>query len=103
MLYGKGGVAWSNDRYDAPGVFTGVQYELQGSETRIGWTVGAGVEWAFSNDWSVKVEYDYYGFGQRNVTFVDQISGAVGPENIKQTIQVVTLGVNFHARSGPDW
>jgi outer membrane immunogenic protein len=104
MLYGKGGVAWSNDRYDAPGVFTGVPYELQGSETRIGWTVGAGVEWAFSDVWSVKVEYDYYGFGNRNVTFVEQTGlGVVGPENIKQTIQVVKIGVNFHARSGPDW
>jgi outer membrane immunogenic protein len=96
MLYAKGGLGAAWDRYDIPGTFMGVQYDLQGSETRLGWTAGAGVEWAFSNDWSVKLEYDYYGFGQRNVTFVEQFTATPGPENIKQSIQVVTLGVNLH-------
>jgi len=31
------------------------------------------------------------------------ISGVQAPVNINQNIQVVLLGVNFHARSGPDW
>jgi outer membrane immunogenic protein len=96
MLYAKGGLGAAWDRYDIPGTFMGVQYDLQGSETRLGWTAGAGVEWAFSNDWSVKLEYDYYGFGQRNVTFVEQFTATPGPESIKQNIQVVTLGVNLH-------
>jgi hypothetical protein len=33
--------------------------------TRVGWTVGTGVEWAFWNDWSAKLEYDYMNFGTR--------------------------------------
>lgn len=55
-------------------------------------------------EWSVKLEYDYYGFGQKSILFVDStISSSNAPLNIKQNIQVVTLGLNFHARSGPDW
>ena len=76
LLYAKGGAAWASDRYSAIGVFLGTPYDLEGLETRFGWTAGAGVEWALSNDWSVKLEYDYYGFGSRSVTFIDATSAA---------------------------
>jgi outer membrane immunogenic protein len=103
MLYGKGGVALVGDRYhtdDLQGL-----YFFDASENRIGWTAGAGVEWAFTPDWSLRLQYDYYGFGTRSLLFIDStgITGVNAPVNIHQTIQVVTLGVNFHARSGPDW
>jgi outer membrane immunogenic protein len=77
------------------------------TENRIGWTAGAGLEWAFTPEWSVKLEYNYYGFGTKSLLFVDTVTTpdvtVTAPANISQTIQVVTLGVNFHARSGPDW
>jgi opacity protein-like surface antigen len=41
---------------------------LAAGETRTGWTVGGGVEWAFFNNWSAKLEYDFYNFRARNVT-----------------------------------
>jgi len=98
LLYGKGGAAWAGNRYSA--FDTAVTYDFEGLETRFGWTAGVGVEWAFLNDWSLRLEYDYYGFGTRSVTFIDNITGNVGPENINQTIQVVKLGVNFHVPAG---
>jgi outer membrane immunogenic protein len=102
MFYGKGGVALVGDRYHADDV-AGL-YLFDGTENRIGWTAGAGIEWAFTPDWSVKLEYDYYGFGTKSVLFSDSTIAMVNaPVNISQTIQLVTLGVNFHARSGPDW
>ena len=94
LLYGKGGPAWTANRYsafDAAGLV-----DFQGLETRFGWTAGAGIEWAFWDNWSVKLEYDYYGFGTRSVTFIDNITGTVGPMEINQNIQVVKLGLNFH-------
>ncbi len=39
------------------------------SQTRIGWTAGAGVEWLFATRWSAKVEYLYYDLG--SVTFAN--------------------------------
>jgi outer membrane immunogenic protein len=100
MLYSKGGVGFVNDRYniaDAAGT-----YNFDGVETRLGWTAGVGVEWALWDDWSVKLEYDYYGFGTRNVTFIEQSAAfPSGPENIKQTIQTIELGLNFHVSAWP--
>jgi outer membrane immunogenic protein len=100
MLYGKGGVGFVNDRYNVADVLAA--YNFDAVETRLGWTAGVGVEWALWDDWSVKLEYDYYDFGTRNVTFIEQ-SGAFpsGPENIKQTIQTVKLGLNFHVSAWP--
>jgi outer membrane immunogenic protein len=99
LLYAKGGAAWAADRYSAFDVLA--TYDFEGSESRFGWTAGAGIEWAFCNDWSVKLEYDYYGFGTRNVTLIDNVSGTTGPEAIKQNIQVIKLGVNLHIWAGP--
>ena len=98
LLYANGGAAWAGDRYS---VFDVNQvYDAEGLETRLGWTVGAGLEWALWNDWSIKLEYDYYGFGARNVTFIDNVGGTFGPVDVKQDIQVVKLGVNFHVFAG---
>ena len=98
MIYAKGGAAWASDRYSALDVLG--NYDFEGLETRFGWTAGAGVEWAFWNDWSLKLEYDYYGFGTHSVTFIDNVSGTFGPLDIKQNIQVVKLGLSFHVFAG---
>jgi len=101
MVYAKGGAAWAGDRYSAFDVLA--TYDFEGLETRFGWTAGAGIEWAFCSDWSLKLEYDYYGFGTHSVSFIDNVSGTVGPLDIKQNIQVVKVGLNFHvyATGGP--
>lgn len=38
------------------------------SDTRVGWTVGGGLEWLFSSRWSAKVEYLYYDLGEVQFT-----------------------------------
>jgi outer membrane immunogenic protein len=69
LFYAKGGAAWASDQYSAFDVLA--TYDFEGLETRFGWTAGAGIEWALWNSWSIKLEYDYYGFGTRGVTFID--------------------------------
>jgi outer membrane immunogenic protein len=99
LLYGKGGAAWASDRYSAFDALAA--YDFEGSETRFGWTAGAGLEWAFSDIWSVRFEYDYYGFGTRGVSVIDNVSGTVGPLDIRQNVQVVKLGFNLHVFGQP--
>jgi opacity protein-like surface antigen len=54
------------------------------------------VEWAFSDYWAVRLEYDLCDFGNRGVTFIDENAGAtVGSLPVKQTIQTVKLGLSF--------
>jgi len=100
LIYAKGGAAWAGDKYSAD-VPIFVEH-IEANETRAGWTVGGGVEWAFSQNWSAKVEYDFYDFGTRGVTFTGTIFGV--PEvvpgiNVKQTISTAKFGINY--RFGP--
>ena len=101
LPYVKGGAAWASDNYTVADVLGA--YDAVASEDRFGWTAGAGIEWALWDDWSVKLEYDYYGFGTRSVTFTneDDRRRLLAPWSVKQDIQVVTLGLNFHVFAGP--
>jgi outer membrane immunogenic protein len=55
MLYAQGGAAWAGDKYSAD--LPAFDEHIETSVTRPGWTVGGGVEWAFWDNWSAKVEY----------------------------------------------
>jgi opacity protein-like surface antigen len=100
MLYVKGGAAWAGDKYDVTGSFTAIPFGFEGVDQRLGWTVGGGVDWAFSSHWSVTLEYDYYQFGHRSVLMSDPINLVSGPVDIKQGVQIAKLGLNFHMWTG---
>ncbi len=65
LLYGKGGGAMGE--VERRGVITGAGFALSHSErnAHIGWTVGAGLEYALG-DWIAGVEYSYYDLGTEN-------------------------------------
>jgi outer membrane immunogenic protein len=103
MLYGKGGGAWAHDRYNEhtpPGfipVFPFTAFpadDLSAKAGRYGWTVGAGVEWAFADKWSAKIEYDHYDFGSRSLNLTDA-TGGFTTTNVAQRIDTVTVGINY--------
>jgi outer membrane immunogenic protein len=106
MVYVKGGAAWARDRYDfagsggIEGLFI-VNTSATVRETRPGWTIGVGIEHAFWDNWSVKLEYDHYGFSTRTVTFVDPEGGflpfftGVTDADVRQRIDVVKVGINY--------
>ena len=87
LVYAKGGAAWAKDRYSTNA------YALLGSEltdTRLGWTVGAGLEYAFAPQWTAKLEYNYMDFGTRSVSFAPGTS-----TDIDQQVHAIKLGVNY--------
>jgi len=71
LLYGTGGVAFGGF---TASISTPFGY-AQRSNTRVGWTAGGGIEYALTNNWSVRVEYRYTQFGHstvnRNFSFVN--------------------------------
>jgi len=109
QLYAKGGAAWARYDYHDSGTFGLVPigfpftFDFAGRDTPAGWTVGVGGEWAFTQNWSVSLEYDHYDFGRRTVTLVDPIlaatpgaaGGGVEVLSIKNQIETVKLGVNY--------
>jgi opacity protein-like surface antigen len=117
MVYAKGGAAWARDKYEfsgqvstaacrsvqtvpSPPAVCGCEsndrrpFNFAASETRVGWTVGAGIEWAVWENWSVKLEYDYLDLGSSTVTFNDPALGAA-TISVSQRISEVKLGVNY--------
>lgn len=56
LPYVTGGVAFGKVKANVPGIGSG-------SDTRIGWTVGAGAEYAFAQNMSWKTEYLYMDLG----------------------------------------
>jgi outer membrane immunogenic protein len=92
--YVRGGGAWERDEYWATVIGLGTAYTAR--ETRSGWTIRVGGEYAFTNVLSGFVEYGYYDFGTRQVGFTPQIVG-LGPAfaDIKETKSVVRAGLNF--------
>jgi outer membrane immunogenic protein len=113
LLYGKGGLALTHDSdslsvngsnvtccFHPGGPFS---FTSTASDTRIGWTVGTGLAWAYSNDWSAKIEYDYLDFSTKSVDFSGTVqnpgqgltSASTFNTNNYQHISEVKVGVNY--------
>jgi outer membrane immunogenic protein len=100
LLYVKGGGAWERDDYSmAPNALIPGFALATASESRSGWTVGAGGEYAFLDWLTAFLEYDFYGFGTRTNTFANctvSACGAASPAiDIKDSTFVFKAGLNF--------
>lgn len=76
LVYGTGGMAFGQVK-DA-----GID------KLRIGWTAGGGIEWAFQQNWSAKIEYLY-----------TDLYKDLKKDNLPdrdQKFQTITVGVNYH-------
>jgi len=60
------------------------------SATHTGYVLGAGVEWAFAQNWTAKLEYQYVNLGARTYTFAGPPSPAVSMSN-----SIVRVGLNY--------
>ncbi len=94
-----------------PAAFGGSSF----SDTRVGWTAGAGLEWMFWPNWSTKVEYLYYDLG--NVTVGNGVlansfnavpfggtstllAAAASQSRTRFDGHIVRVGVNYHFNWG---
>jgi len=87
LPYVTGGAAIGNIKASSPG-FTTVD------NTNVGWTVGAGVEYAFAPNWSVKAEYLYVDLGDVSCGVGAACSFNTG-NRADFTTNLVRGGVNF--------
>jgi outer membrane immunogenic protein len=100
LLYTKGGVAFAHNNFEIEnsGVTLGTPADI-----RTGWTLGFGIEWAFSPRWSVFLEGNYYGFPTKTETF-NFVPGFINTPttiNIQPSFETVTIGVNYRFWSSP--
>lgn len=104
-----GGLAWANvdhmlgcDRarvVGAPLPPTGcaTKFETSKSDIAVGWTVGAGAEYALTDKWSLKGEYLYTDLGKNRVMLVDANfpGNPVNNRNFDMQFSAVKLGLNY--------
>lgn len=65
LIYGKAGVAFASIENEGFDIFGDVIQPVKTSHT--GGTVGVGVEYSWTSNWILGVEYNYYHFGRKNV------------------------------------
>jgi outer membrane immunogenic protein len=94
LVYGKGGGAWASDKYSLAST-TGSLPTFNGSETKWGWMVGAGVEYAFLDNWSAKIEYNYLGLRSNNLQFTDTTGQFFLNIGTQQQLHLVKAGINY--------
>ena len=87
MLYVKGGVAWAYERHRISSPATSKMgtgfFSVENSVTwRWGGMLGAGVEFAFTNSISGKLEYNYMDFGTRAYSFVILPAGDISTDTL---------------------
>ncbi|MDE2361434.1 MAG: porin family protein [Hyphomicrobiales bacterium] len=99
LLYVTGGLAYGSvvapqTLYVLPS-FVGSQ---SSNSSALGWSAGAGVEFAINNNWSVKGEYLYAGLGNKSVTYT--ALGNYGTPVVQTGEHTARLGVNYHFNFG---
>jgi outer membrane immunogenic protein len=100
LFYVTGGVAFADFRLaggPAPAAAIG---PLQGyTTTRAGWTLGAGVEYAFTPNWTARVEYRYANYGSVSADLGPLYPGVVQRTSLHT--HTVRLGVSYLFSTGP--
>lgn len=90
MVYATGGIAYGKVKSYAEFLDNGISK----SKTKVGYTLGAGAEYAFTNNWTLKSEYLYTDLGKTTlVNYVDEDFGF----NLKNKVNfhTVRVGLNY--------
>jgi outer membrane immunogenic protein len=86
LVYGTGGGAFTDVRASQAAL-------PWSSSTKVGWTAGGGLEYAFTDNWTTKVEYLFADF--QGVTCAVASCGIAAPTSVNFYENMVRVGVNY--------
>jgi outer membrane immunogenic protein len=100
FIYGKLGVVWGKFEYAEDNIFFGDTVTTRGSATLTGVLIGAGFEYALTDNWTTKFEYNYIDYGDKVVDFTftrcdPACATGTFRESIKEIKQIAKVGVNY--------
>jgi outer membrane immunogenic protein len=111
FIYGKAGWAWGRFDFSEGGsdTITGRTIATTGSATLNGPLFGLGVEYALTNNWTVKGEYNYINYGLSGVNFTQVFCeagvGCDSPNLFRNSVSaekhIFKFGVNYLFNAGP--
>ena len=89
VVYATGGLAYGQTK-------TTLGVLQLGTNTKIGWTAGAGFEYMIAQNWSVKTEYLYVDLGKDDFDLAALGAPPGFTISEKTNMHVVRAGVNYH-------
>jgi outer membrane immunogenic protein len=92
LIYGMGGVAWGKLNTDVS--ILGFKF-LSGDEVHTGWTAGAGIEQAFGDRITARIEYAHVDLGDETTTLRLVGGGSSLPDRTNAEFDMLRLGVSF--------
>jgi outer membrane immunogenic protein len=121
LLFGTGGFAYGRVAGSANHIFTGINvipvviavppfgfgpcplattcFAGSSSQTRTGWTAGAGLEYLLDQHWSAKIEYQFVDLGIENVRIIAANGNGFTPASFNAAFNdrfnVVRVGLNY--------
>lgn len=100
LFYGTGGLAYGGVSTSVSNVFTPAftgNFHGSSSDTRVGWVAGAGIEWGFAPNWSLKGEYLHIDLGSSNTTMLDPVNfpTAFATYRFHHELDTVRVGINY--------
>jgi outer membrane immunogenic protein len=95
LIYATGGVAWASKTSAANSSF-GSNGGFQSANIKSGWVAGGGVEYKFTQQFSGRIEYLYYGFNENSVDAVEVANGNVPNSQGIKNAQVFRVGASWH-------
>ena len=99
LLYVTGGFAYGGVEDSASVVGTPPttgNFAGSTNETKTGWTVGGGGEWAVTNNWRIRAEYLYVDLGSTTVTLTDpQFPGSFTSYKFQHRDNIVRAALSY--------
>ncbi len=97
MPYATGGVAWGRTRLNLNDA--GGDLIARTERDHLGWTAGAGVEFAVGGAWTAKVEYAYLDLMRQTYA----LGGGLPNVSVDPNIHTLKVGLNYRLGDTPAW
>jgi outer membrane immunogenic protein len=80
------------------------EHSISQTNTRWGWTVGGGIEYAFLPNWTARAEYAYMSFERKSAFDIGDGGGTSTPPSeyrFRSDLHTVRLGISYKFGGGP--
>jgi opacity protein-like surface antigen len=96
LFYLKAGGAWTNTTYNLEGNTAGLTLGLGSAHIdTLGWVAGIGLEYAITNHWTARFEYDHIDLANATPSFPGMPMINTQRMRISQSVDTLELGVNY--------
>jgi outer membrane immunogenic protein len=98
LIYAKGGWVWGSFTYNSTlNCCSSLPTLTSGNLDLSGFLVGAGIEHALTRNWTLRVEYNYLGFGSKLLTVGTTVNTGIVPVTVTESAanQIFKIGVSY--------